>query len=130
MKELLEMLKSVREEIKVKTEFIQEAKERKSVLEAQIVEKMKDQELKSARYDNMTATIAERKTLKVTDEKEVVTYLKEKGLTDYISERTNDLFSVFKREAEKQEIEVPGMEMTRTEFLSIRQKKEKDEVQN
>ena len=124
------MLKSVREEIKVKTEFIQEAKERKSVLEAQIVEKMKDQELKSARYDNMTATIAERKTLKVTDEKEVVTYLKEKGLTDYISERTNDLFSVFKREAEKQEIEVPGMEMTRTEFLSIRQKKEKDEVQN
>ena len=124
------MLKSVREEIKVKTEFIQEAKERKSVLEAQIVEKMKDQELESARYDNMTATIAERKTLKVTDEKEVVTYLKEKGLTDYISERTNDLFSVFKREAEKQEIEVPGMEMTRTEFLSIRQKKEKDEVQN
>jgi len=130
MKELLEKLAEKRGQINSSKEYLDGLKVEKQILEKQVIETMRTQELKSARYENMTATINERKTLKVTDEKEVVTYLKEKGLTDYISERTNDLFSVFKKEAEKQETEVPGMELSRKEYLSIRTKKEKDEVQN
>jgi hypothetical protein len=123
MKELLEQLQQVREEIKVKKEFLDEAKTRKEQIEFQVLEAMKSQELKSARYENLTATIAERNTLKVVDEKEVVVYLKEKGLTDYLSERPNDLFEVFRKQAEKEKVEVPGMEMQSTEYLSIRSKK-------
>ena len=123
MKRLLAGLTEKRGQIASTKIYLDGLKKEKQAIEDKVLEAMNDQELKSARYDNMTATIAERKTLSVTNEKEVVDYLKGKGLTDYLSERPNDLFGVFKKEAEKQETEVPGMEMKKTEYLSIRVKK-------
>ena len=126
MKELLEKLAEKRGQIAQSTLYLQGLKEEKAEIEAQVMEAMKSQELKSARYENMTATVAERNTLKVINEQEVVSYLKDKGLTDYISERPNDLFEVFRKQVEKEKVEVPGMEMASTEYLSIRVKKESE----
>ena len=126
MKELLEQLSEKRSQIEESKHYLDGLKSEKIELETQILEEMNKLELKSARYDSMTATISNRKTLKVTDEKEVVKYLKANKLTDYISERPNDLFEVFRKQAEKENVEVPGMEMSNTEFLSIRVKKDKE----
>lgn len=122
MKQLLEQLAEVKKEITVKKEFLDEAKARKEIIENKILEEMNKLELKSARYDGMTATISKRKTLKVTDEKELVKYLKDNRLTDYLSERPNELFQVYLKEAEKQEKIVPGTELTQTEYLTVRNK--------
>lgn len=120
MKQLLEQLAEKREQVESSMEYLRGLKEEKSAIENQILEEMNKLELKSARYDGMTATISHRKTLKVTDEKELVKYLKDNRLTDYLSERPNDLFEVYRKEAEKQEKIVPGTEIRETEFLSVR----------
>lgn len=124
MKELLEKLVEKREQIAQSTSYLQGLKAEKAEIELGILEAMKEQELKSARYENLTATIAKRSTLKVNDEKAVVKYLKDSNLTDYLSERPNELFEVFRKQAEKEEKVIPGTEMQETEYLSIRAKKE------
>jgi len=123
MKELLEQLKGVREEITVKKQYLGEAKEREELIKQAIINKMHDQELESARFNNVTTTLQYRYTLKVIDEKKLVKYLKSMNLTDYISERPNELFEVYRKEAERQEKVVPGTEMQETEYLNVRERK-------
>jgi hypothetical protein len=119
---LLETLKVTREEIATKKEFLDEAKTRENLLKDQILLEMKNEQMKSARFEDYTATVSSRKTLKVISESDVVKYLKDNRLTDYISERPNDLFEGFRKQAEKEEKIIPGTEMNETEFLSVRVK--------
>jgi len=123
MKELLEQLKGVREEITVKKQYLGEAKEREELIKQAIIDKMHDQELESARFNDVTTTLQYRHTLKVIDENKLVKYLKSMNLTDYISERPNELFEVYRKEAERQEKVVPGTEMQETEYLNVRERK-------
>ena len=84
----------------------------------------------SIKFEDAMISRAVRKTLKVVDVSLLVAHLKEKGLTDYIEERPNELFGQLKDQALIQGIELPGTLVSETEFVSIRTATEGAERRN
>jgi|SRR3990167_3961665 len=97
-------------------------KQERDALQSEILQELKDTEQFSARFDFATVTRAVRKTAKVIDEVATMAFLKKKKLAkEYTSLRLNDLFySSYLKEAQKQNLAVPGTEISETEYISIR----------
>jgi hypothetical protein len=120
---------SVRADLKAKDEEYEletaALKAERDQLQENILNEMKVAGRLSERYDNATATIAVRKSVKVLDEKAAVADLKSKGLTDYVTESLSDLFhDVFAKEMAKEGTSViAGVEINEKEYLSIRENK-------
>lgn len=103
-------------------------KEAKEALQAEILQTFKERGEFSTRIENITASLAVRKTATITDEKALVESLKEKGLAkDYVEERVNNLFieSVLKEQS-KEEKPLNGITIRETEYLSTRSNEKKD----
>lgn len=102
-------------------------KEAKEAIQAEIISIFKEREEYTTRIAGITATLAVRKTAKISDEKALVKYLKEIGLNDYIEERVNELFikSVLPEQG-KLEKPFPGVIIQETEFLSARENNKVD----
>jgi len=97
-------------------------KQERDTLQAEILQELKDTEQFSARFDFATITRAVRKTARVVDEVATMAFLKKKKLAgEYISPKLNDLFySSYLREVQKQGIEVAGVEIQESEYISVR----------
>jgi len=108
-------------------EQLKPLKEAKQELNAKIIEEFKRRGEFSTKIEGATVTLSVRKTAVVVDEDAVVQELKETGLTDYISERLNDLFEGPKKQIAAGEIPAPkGMLIQESEFISIRKNEKKD----
>lgn len=108
-------------------EQLKPLKEAKQELNARIIEEFKRRGEFSTKIEGATVTLSVRKTAVVVDEAAVVQELKETGLTDYISERLNDLFEGPKKQIAAGEIPPPkGMIIQESEFISIRKNEKKD----
>ncbi|MEW6126711.1 MAG: hypothetical protein AB1757_06710 [Acidobacteriota bacterium] len=102
-------------------------KDAKEAIKTKIIELFKSRGEFSSRIEGATVSLSVRKTAVIVDEVKVVEQLKEAGLTDYISERVNDLFEQPKKKiAAGEEPLLEGMIIKETEFISVR-KNEKDE---
>lgn len=105
-------------------------KEAKKELEAQIIEIFKERKEFSSRIQGATVSLSVKKTAKIFNEKELVEALKTQGLTEYVEERTSDVFkdSVLKEQAKLKEGEalLPGVVVQETEYLSVRSNDKKD----
>ena len=96
-------------------------KAEKEELQKEILKAMGNEGQYSARFEFATVTRAVRKSLSVVDEKELVKHLKETGLSDYVSERPNELFEGVKKEAVKNGVALPGTELRETEYISLKE---------
>jgi|SRR3990167_2141182 len=104
-------------------------KQERDAVQAEILQELKDTEQFSVRFDWATITRAVRKTARVVDEIATMAFLKKKKLAkEYISPKLNDLFySSYLREAQKQGIEVAGVEIQENEYISVRTAQEDTE---
>lgn len=65
-----------------------------------------------------------RKTPQVVDERKVIADLEARGLAhEYVSPRLNESFETFAKQAVKEGIEIRGLEVRETEYISIAQPK-------
>ena len=132
LKDLLQAFMEAKDRIKVLDEaYEKEAepiKQAKLALQAEIIQTFKERGEFSTKIENITASLAVRKTAKIIDEKLLVEALKEKGLDkDYVQERVNALFidSVLPDQAKMEEL-FPGIVIQETEYLSTRSNDKKD----
>lgn len=96
-------------------------KEERDRIQEDIMKTLERSDQFSARFDFATVTRAVRKTLVIVDEPVLVQHLKKEGLTDYVSERVNDLFDGVKKEAVKNGIAMPGTEIVESGYISLRE---------
>ena len=132
LKDLLQAFMEVKERIKIFDEEydknVSPLKEAKEALQTEILQTFKERGEFSTRIENITASLAVRKTATITDEKALVKALKEKGLEkDYVEERVNNIFidSVLKEQA-KEENPLAGITIKETEYLSTRSNEKTD----
>lgn len=118
-KELLKVRKAIDEQ----SEKLLELKIEKDALNAEILQELTASGFNSCKTDDATVSKVVKKTWVITDKDKLAAGLKEKGLTDYISEMPNELFYEHKNELLKQGVELAGTETKETEFLSIRTNK-------
>lgn len=131
LKDLVQALIEVRELIsgvdKQYKEQVTPLKAAKKDIELEILKNLKETEQYSARFKGATATLSVRKGVKVIDEDKAVADLKIRGLKDYYSTRLSPLFhDSLAKEVKKGNIEVDGVEVTETEYISVRTSKKKD----
>jgi len=126
LKDLLMAFMEAKNKIKILDEaYDTEAepiKQAKEAIQAEIIKTFKERGEFSTKIENITASLAVRKTAKVSNEKDLVEALKEAGLgKDYVSERVNQLFidSVLSDQA-KAEKPFNGVTIYETEYLSTR----------
>lgn len=117
MKELIKLYLDIKTEYDIEKETIADMKEKMDALKEEITSRMSVDNLKSARFNEGTATLATRKTSVITDEKKVVEYLKELDLNMYIAERLTDE-GVNAVKLIKEPVE--GIEVKETSYLSIK----------
>lgn len=104
-----------------------EVREKEDILRTELVIKLKESGLMSAKTDSYTASLAKKPSITVTHEKEVLTWLKKSKLeTDqYIGLKTTN-FKVLAMSMLKGTGEiVPGTEIVEVESLSVRSNKKK-----
>ena len=93
-------------------------------LQNTILETMRSEGEFSKRYETATISRAVRKTPKVIDERSVVKYLTIQGLSkEYVELRLKDEFDSYAKEAMKEGIHIPGLQINETEYLSISEAK-------
>jgi len=129
IQEKIQTLIEIRSEVNYKISLIDEAKARRDALQNEIITDMKNIGFNTVKAGNTSVAIAKRKSLKIADEKKFIEFLKAKGLAnEYVSERPNQYCQVYLNEAAKQNLQIDGTELHETEYISIRQNKEKDEA--
>lgn len=98
----------------------------KESLENNLMEHLKKQGFDSVRTQRATISIAHRKTLAIVDEKALIKELKAKNLTDYIKEAVDkEMFKGVAEEMKKTGNLMQGTILQDTEYMSVREKKEK-----
>lgn len=132
LKDLLEAFMEAKDRIKAFDEEYDKnvipLKEAREALQTEILQTFKERGEFSTRIENITASLAVRKTAVITDEKALVESLKAQGLEkDYVEERVNNIFieSVLKEQA-KAEKPMDGITIRETEYLSTRSNEKKD----
>ena len=123
VKELVEVRKAIAEYDEAYEAAVGPLKARKDELQAQITEELTKLGVLSQRFQEATVTRAVKKTVQVVDEAKAVFSLKEKGLTDYVSETINDLFwnSAAKQIAKEGKCDIDGLAIQEKEYLSVRE---------
>lgn len=122
--------KQVQRLVTLRAEIAQKEKEAKAAIDpmkverdtiqAEILAVLQKTGQFSARFEEATVTRAVRKTPQVVDEQKVVSYLEANGLADeYVSRRLNDSFEALAKKAMKDNIEIDGVEIRETEYLSL-----------
>ncbi|MDD4601629.1 MAG: hypothetical protein PHQ46_11360 [Negativicutes bacterium] len=124
--------------IQQKAERLLQAREAVNELEAQlkilkaerdtmqddVMAHLKRQGFASVKTASATITIATKKTLRVLNERELITELKSKGLNDYVCESLNkDLFKPLANKLKKEGRIMAGTELVETEYISIKEPK-------
>ena len=116
---VLELL-SLRSQIDEIENSIVPIKKQKEALQGEIIADMKEQNFKSVKTQEATISIKATKTMKIVDERMVISQLKAKGLTDYIIEAVDkELWKGFSAEAIKQNMPLLGTEIKETEYISV-----------
>lgn len=115
-KELL----AIRQIIDEQSQELLALKSKKDGLNAEILQELTASGFNSIKTDFATVSKVVKKTWTITDKEKLTEGLKEKGLTDYISEMPNELFYLHKNELLKQGVELAGTETKESEYLSIR----------
>ena len=96
-------------------------RERKDALQTEILKELSDAGQFSARFEFATVTRAVRKTPKVVDEEKVISWLKKKKLSkEYVKQRLSESFYASLGETVKQGIEVDGVQVFETEYVSLK----------
>lgn len=123
VKELVEVRKAIADYDAAYEAAVGPLKARKDELQAQITEELTRLGVLSLRFQEATVTRAVKKTVQVVDEALAVSALKEKGLTDYVSETINDLFwnSAAKQIAKEGKCDIDGLAIQEKEYLSVRE---------
>ena len=123
-KKLLELRKKISE---IKETLLIPIEQERDEIQDSILQELKETEQFSARYDFATITRAVRKTPKVVDEKEVISFLEKSGLAkDYVTPQLNDIFPTYMKESVKQGIKIDGEEVFETEYISISESSKED----
>lgn len=126
--EKAQKLLELRSQINEMTEAMKPLKAQREELQQNIIAHLNKVGMLSVKTPDATISKAVKKYFDITDEKLVISQLKEKGLTDYVEERINkDLWIGFEREAIKQGMKLEGTELIETEYISIRKTKGGDE---
>jgi ABC-type branched-subunit amino acid transport system ATPase component len=123
VKELVELRHQIAEYDEAYEKAVAPLKLKRDALQAKITEKLKEMGVLSQRFQEATVTMAVRKSVQVLDEAKAVAALKEKGLTDYVSETINKLFwdSAAKQIAKEGKTDIDGLVVQEKEYLSIRE---------
>lgn len=125
IQEKVKVLLKIREEVARVTLALGELREKRDLAQSELIGEMKNQGFSSIKADNTSVAIAHKKTFKITDEKEVINFIREKGLEgEYLAERLNEYAPKAIEEFVKQGEEVKGTEIVETEYMSIRNNKE------
>jgi hypothetical protein len=100
--------------------IIEPLREKRDKIQEDILLSLKRSKQFSARYSFATITRAVRKTPQVVDERKVIAYLTAQGLDkEYVAPRLAPHFDAFAKQAMKEGIEVDGMHVKETEYISI-----------
>lgn len=121
-KSLVELRQAIEVKEKEVEELLKPLKDERDILQAAILQELKDTEQFSARFDFATITRAVRKTNRVVDEGKVFSWLDEQGLLkEYTEIRTilTPQFDTLAKEAVKNGKIIDGMETKETEYISI-----------
>lgn len=95
-------------------------KQERDLLQAEMLAGLQKTGQFSARFNEATVSRAVRKTPQVVDEQKVIAYLGENGLYDeYVSPRLNDNFEALAKKAMKENIEISGLAIRETEYISL-----------
>jgi hypothetical protein len=118
---LVEIRRQIADYEKAFEEATAPLKAQRDQLQHEITEELKKMGVLSQRFQEATVSRTVRKTVQAVDEKAAVAALKERGLTDYISETINDLFwkNAAKEIAKQGKTDIPGLVVQEKEFLSV-----------
>jgi len=95
-------------------------KQEKEKIQEDIVASLKRTKQLSAKFEFATVSRKISRTPKVINEGAVINYLKMENLDgEYIAERFTDTFTGFAKQALKEGLEIPGVEVKETEYISI-----------
>lgn len=123
VQELVEIRRQIAEYDETYEKAVTPLKAKRDALQAKITEELKKMGVLSQRFQQATVTRSVKKTVQVLDERKAVEALKARGLTDYVSEKINQLFfdSAAKEIAKQGKTDIDGLVIQEKEFLSIRE---------
>ena len=102
---------------------LKELKDKEVEVKNALLEELKESGLKSVKTDIAMVCTTVKKTFNVVDPVKLAEDLKERGLTDYVSELPNDLFKFHQKEFLKEGVKFEGTEIRETEYLTIKNNK-------
>lgn len=106
--------------------ILEPLKAEKDSMEQGLMDSLKRNGFDSVKTQKATITIAHRKTVIVSDENALITELKAKGLNEYVKEALNkELFKGVSDQIKKTGETMPGITLQDTEYMAVREKKEK-----
>lgn len=124
---LYDMRKEINKIDKAYDETIAPLKVMRDAIQMEIMAGFKELGTATMRYDFATFSIAVRKTPQIIDESKVIKWLEEKNLIkEYVIPRLAPHFDILLKESIKKDIQIDGIEIRETEYMSITQPKEGD----
>jgi endonuclease III len=123
VKELVAMRRAIAEYDEAYEKAVAPLKLKRDALQAKITEELRMAGVLSQRFQEATVSRAVRKTVQVVDEAKAVAAMKERGLTDYVSETLTPLFwdSAAKQIAKEGKTDIDGLVIQEKEYLSVRE---------
>jgi len=121
IQEKTKLLLDLRSKINGLMETMDVLKAERDSLQISIMGEMSELGFNSVKIGDTMVSKATRKTLQITDEKELMAELKEKGLNDYVREQIDkELWRGLSTKLAKEGQIYKGTEIKETEFISIR----------